>query len=328
MKIDYICFSAQNLNSNDFIVEENDDENMVWIKSMEQKLIQRAKEKNILLIFNRENKKFYHNNEEIDITNKVIFPRSNIEHEKELLEEIEKNGGLSIETIDNQRTITIWPTIIQPLHRQITVTTFKEFSDNPEKYHELYKNLFFKTALKSHNCFTLKSYRTVLMSLFSENLSDEDLFTQKDSPKKPTLMTNPPIFNVHSDDIVFLTETFERIDDPKNKVNCKEYRIFVIDNTIVSISRSYVDYPTIVPNEVKTFAFTQVEKVSNSKKFPSSYVLDIGQVIIDRKEVIDIIEFNPICSSGLEVNNDLITQMEELSMFNSNHTLKKRKKEV
>ena len=38
-------------------------------------------------------------------------------------------------------------------------------------------------------------------------------------------------------------------------------------------------------------------------------MLDIGQVMVDEKEVIDIIEFNPICSSGLEVSNKLVEEI-------------------
>ena len=109
--------------------------------------------------------------------------------------------------------------------------------------------------------------------------------------------------------MIFLSETFENIEDKENDMNCREYRVFVINNNLLSISRSYVDYETKVPDEVIAFAEKQIKKVSEILDFPNSYVLDIGQVMVDEKEVIDIIEFNPICSSGLEVSNKLVEEI-------------------
>lgn len=98
------------------------------------------------------------------------------------------------------------------------------------------------------------------------------------------------------EDSIFLSDVFEPIKDEKNNMDCKEYRVFVLNNALLSISRSYVDYPTKVPNEVILFVEDQIKKISSMSNFPSSYVLDVGQVLMDGKEVIDIIEFNSISS--------------------------------
>ena len=92
-------------------------------------------------------------------------------------------------------------------------------------------------------------------------------------------------------------------------MDCKEYRAFILNNRLFSISRSYVDYPTEVPKEVKLFVEKQIDKVTLISDFPSSYVVDVGQILVDDKEVIDIIEYNPISSSGLEVSNLLIEDL-------------------
>lgn len=43
-------------------------------------------------------------------------------------------------------------------------------------------------------------------------------------------------------------------------MDCKEYRAFVLNNDLLSISRSYVDYPTEVPSEIILFAEDQIKK--------------------------------------------------------------------
>lgn len=117
------------------------------------------------------------------------------------------------------------------------------------------------------------------------------------------------MWNVSLEEAVFLSDVFESIEDEKNNMNCKEYRAFILNNTLLSISRSYVDYPTEVPSEVKTFFEEQINRAALIPDFPNSYVLDVGQVLIGGKQVIDIIEYNPISSSGLEVCNLLVYEI-------------------
>lgn len=105
-------------------------------------------------------------------------------------------------------------------------------------------------------------------------------------------------------------------------MDCKEYRAFILNNSLLSVSRSYVDYPTEVPNEVKLFVEEQIHKATSVPDFPSSYVLDVGQVLMNDKEVIDIIEYNSISSSGLEVCNLLVDEL--LKQEQSSHFVKKR----
>ena len=101
MEIDYFCFSVPNLTSNDYVISQKDDENTIWIKSKEKELMEYAKENNLLIIFDRTTKKFYMNNEEIDIKGKIIFPRSFIPYEEELLNYLEQNGAESIQTLND-----------------------------------------------------------------------------------------------------------------------------------------------------------------------------------------------------------------------------------
>lgn len=291
MKIDYFCFSVPSLTSNDYVISEDDDENTIWIKTKEKELMDSAKENNMLIVFDRTTKKFYIDHEEIAVKGKIIFPRSFIPYEDELLNYLEENGALSIQTIYDLEKITNWPRRIQPIHRKVIQTTYGEFQQNVENYKSIFKSIFFKTAKKSHTHCVLKYFGYI------------DIGGNKCFATKPTL------WNISLNDAVFLSDVFESIKDEENNMDCREYRVFVLNNTLLSISRSYVDYPTEVPSEVKMFVEEQISRASLVSDFPKSYVLDVGQISIDGKEVIDIIEYNSVSSSGLEVCNFLVDEL-------------------
>lgn len=284
MIIDCFCFSVPNLSSTDYSIGENDSNNTIWIKTKEKELMDSVKENDMLVLFDRSTKKFYKDGAEIDVKNKIVFPRSFIPYEEELLSFLEQNGALAIQTKEDLKKIMYWPQSIQPVHRRVVSTTYGEFQQNSQIYGSMFKSIFFKTAKKSHASCILNFFGFI------------DI-------KKKHFATKPTLWDVSLEDDVFLSEVFEPIRDEVNDMSCKEYRVFVFNNTLLSISRSYVDYPTDVPHEVVLFVEEQIEKVASLPDFPGSYVLDVGQVLVDGKEVIDIIEFNPISSAGLEVCN-------------------------
>ncbi len=295
MKVDYFCFSVPNLGTTDYNISDDDDENTIWIKTKEKELMDSAQKNNMLIVFNRTDKKFYLNGEEFDVKGSVIFPRSFMcyaeDYAEELLGYLEESGALTIQTKEDLEKIMNWPQRIQPMHRRIVQTSYKEFQDNVEYYKLIFKNIFFKTAKKSDTHCVLKSFGYI-------DIGGEKYF-----------VTKPTLWGVALEDSVFLSDVFKPIIDKENDMDCREYRVFVLNNTLLSISRSYVDYPTKVPNDVKMFAEEQIKRVASMHDFPSSYVLDIGQVLIDDSEVIDIIEYNPIISSGLEVCNLLVDEL-------------------
>ncbi len=134
MKIDYFCFSVPSLNSTDYCINENDDQNTIWIKTKEKELMDAVKENNMLIVFDRATKKFYTGNEEFDVENKVIFPRSFVPYEAKILNYLEENGALSVQTEDDVKKIINWPQKIQPMHRRVIQTTYGDFQKNYKKY--------------------------------------------------------------------------------------------------------------------------------------------------------------------------------------------------
>lgn len=197
MEIDYFCFSVPNLTSNDYVINQKDDENTIWIKSKEKELMEYAKENNLLIIFDRTTKKFYMNNEEIDIKGKIIFPRSFIPYEEELLSYLEQNGAESIQTLNDLKKIINWPQKIQPIYRRVIQTTYGEFQQNAESYKTNFKNIFFKTAKKSRTHCILKYFGYI------------------DIEGNKYFVTKPPLWNISLEDDIFISDVFKSIEDKK-----------------------------------------------------------------------------------------------------------------
>ena len=59
MKIDCFCFSAPWLVTTNYNISENDDDNTIQIKTKEQELIDFVKDKDVMIVFDRNTKKFY-----------------------------------------------------------------------------------------------------------------------------------------------------------------------------------------------------------------------------------------------------------------------------
>lgn len=297
----YFCYSVPFLGKTDYDINGDEDENKLWVKTQEQKMLLQAKEQDKLIEYDRSTNKFYKNLEEISIEGLTIFPRSPIDESKNLIETIINNKGNCLETLNDYEVITNWPLYIGTINRKTVLTTYQEFQDNYLKYKEMFKKKFLKTARKSNIHNSLKSFGKIkTMFLVTDNLSTNKSNQAADG----IFVTNPPLFNLSLNENIILSETFEKISDKHN--NCLEYRVFVINNELYSISRSYVDYDTELSKDIFYFAIEEINIIKQQKNFPANYVMDITKARIDGKEVIDIIEFNPICCSGLEVSHNLV----------------------
>lgn len=305
----YFCYSVPSLGETDYDIDGNEDENKLWVKTQEQKMMLQAKKQDKLIEYDRSTNKFYKNLEEINIKGLNIFPRSPIDESKNLIETIINNGGNCLETLNDYEKITNWPLYVGTINRKTVLTTYQEFQDNYLKYKDIFKKVFLKTTRKSNIHHSLKSFGKIkTMFLVTDNLlSGNDFSTNKSKQAADGIfMTNPPLFNLSSDENIILSETFEKISDEHN--DCLEYRVFVINNELYSISRSYVDYDTELSKDIFYFAIDQINIIKEQNNFPANYVMDITKARINGKEVIDIIEFNPICCSGLEVSHNLVKQ--------------------
>lgn len=284
MKIDYYCWTEKSLGISDWALAEYDDENMRWVKTQELKQIEKAQKQDKFIVFDRTTKCFYKNGKEIDIKDKVVFPRAFTYYEKELMTELERAGAKSLQTIEDYEKIINWPLMIQPEHRRVKETTYGDFAENYKQYRkEFGRRIFFKTVEKTSKTTIIKSLKIY----------------------KNLIMVNPRVL-VNRKEKIIISKVFKNIPDFKNKMFKHEYRCIVLDGKISTLSRSYIDYPTKVPKEVCDFAKFIVEKIDKTAKFPKNYVIDLGQVRQGLKKYVDIIEFNPITCSGLEIGNSFV----------------------
>jgi hypothetical protein len=211
-----------------------------------------------------------------------IFPKCYIPYINQLLTNLEKHNAKSIVTIDDFNKTLHWPKYFQPDNRPAKLTTYGDFKLNYSTYKQLFPNLFLKTVKKG---------------LHIKNL--------KYGQENNKFYTKPSIIHIYDNTEIILSQMYDNIIDTKNNTNKKEYRIFVVNGQLYSISRAYVDNPIQIPQYVLDYAYKKISDI-NKTDFVKSYVLDIVECVIDNKQVVDIIEANPICCAGLEVSNDLL----------------------
>ncbi len=290
MNIDYFCFSVPSLNTTDLIVKKSDNEKICLLKEKELELMDMARERHMLILFNRQDKKFYADEEIIDVKDKVIFPRSLVMYEKELLNALASSLAMVVETNEDVIKIEHWPLYIKPLYREIVVTNFQEFKENALKYKEHFKNIFIQTSKKSDIHFILKNYGYL------------------DLGYKKMFVFNPRI-NIDDKEEIFLSEAFNYVTDFNHNLDPTIYKAFILNKELLSIARVNVKYKESISDDVLIFICSLLKHIEEIPHFPPSYTLLVGEMIVDGKRVIDIVRFESLCSSSLEMGNNLMKEI-------------------
>lgn len=291
IQIDYYCFPTK---TGDISVFIDLDQYTNWREKSFYQITQEdvllAKEKGKLLLFDLRNNTFVDENGNIvDISNKVIFPRSTIGDADLLLESIEKANGKPITARKDYNIVERWFEVVKT-QRDFKLTTRGELEENLEEYENKFgKSFFVKTVKKGF------SEVCVIMDLnFDDSKTPSKLLM--DSHFHSVNMSIPK-----SDTPVLVYKALKIIRDDFGK---REWRAFVVNNELLCLSRVSDD---VVPIEEYVY-----DKVRNKIRefegiMPSSYVVDFFEYTDDNGETIfDICEFNPIVASGVYQNNDLV----------------------
>lgn len=289
IKLDYYCFPTETGDTSVFFsLEQYTNSREKAFYSRTQKDINLALQKDKLLLFNLKTKEFIDSNgNHIDIKGKEIFPRCKIQDADLLLNTIEKNGGNSIVTWQDSQTIIHWFEAIKT-KRNITCSTLKDVITNIDFYEKKYgKSFFLKTVMKQF------SGTCAIMPLVNS--------------KYLVTMTGPLFRDINSiipDDLtpVLVTNSLSIINDDYGK---REWRIFVVKNEILCVSRLSNEPVTIESNILKKIK-AKVKQISKISNFPSSYCVDFFEYEHNGEIIFDICEFNPIESAGRYGNNDFI----------------------
>lgn len=221
----------------------------------------------------------------VDIKDKLIFPRTGVAQLCDMNNEIINQGGIPIVSNEQIEQIESWPNYyfderkskIIKGHDLIDINTIKKIKD-------LYgEEIFIKTKSKN----------------FSGIIPIKLLLDEKCAFHKTLLY--------HLEDDFIISKKVDILEDEYGK---KEYRCFVIDNKIYNISR----FTTSVLHTINFKILDQAQKIIERLKdvFPSCYVLDLFEYQLDGKNYIDVVEFNPINSSGLYLYNSCMKKSDDL----------------
>lgn len=256
-----------------------------------QKEIEQARAKGKLILFDLRNNSFINEKGEIvDISEKIIFPRSTIEQADFLIENIEKAGGKSIAAREDKNIIENWFKIIKT-ERKYKLTTIKEIESNLGFYEKEFGKSFFLKTVEKH-------FSGICIILESSNIPNEN---NKETKK---------LLDIHYESIngfIKSPETLvlvcKKVNIIKDEFGKREWRAFVVNDELICLSRTSDDVVRI-----EEYVYEIVEKKIKQFKgrIPSSYVVDFFEYKEDDYRIFDVVEFNPIVASGTFENNNIV----------------------
>lgn len=228
----------------------------------------------------------------IDIKDKVIIPRTFIAQITDINEIIEEHGGiLAVSGIDNE-TILNWPNYYQTKRKTIILSGEDLVMESTIS--ELEKAFGDKIFLKTKD----KNFSSVIpISL----LKDKECNFYK------ALLNHLSDNFIVSSAVVILEDEF----------GLKEYRCFVLNDEVANISR----FTESVFHSIGQDVLDRAREIVASVKgvMPSFYVVDLIEYEVDGNKEIDVVEFNPIQSSGIYLYNSAIDVSEDILHKNKEH---------
>lgn len=223
--------------------------------------------------------------EEIDIQGIEMLPRTGVLEAHRLADAIDKHGGISVVNNDDYETTLNWPNYIRT-KRQCVIMSGQEIIDSPEKIIELFgtEKVFFKTKDKN----------------YSQVIDIEQLLNKQGNFYKA--------LNNHANDDFIISDVVKIVEDEFGPL---EYRGFVVDGRLLNVSRIH----DFLMGSVPSFVLDKMEVTINSLKdssFPNSYVVDLFVFEDGDKADVDVLECNPIISSGTYLYNSVFEQTADL----------------
>lgn len=229
------------------------------------------------ILYDNKLKKFIDfDDNEVNINGKLIFPRTGAIQIYEMNDKIVNQGGILIVTNKQIDMIEDWPKYYLT-DRKMQILTGAELIDSNviSKLENIYgKELFLKTKSKN--------FSSVIPI---ELLKDKECAFYK-------------ALSYHLDEDFIVSE---RVDITEDQYGMREYRCFIVNNQVYNISRLTVDVLHKIDNKVLEKAEEVVNSLKN--KISGYYVLDLFEYQSNGCSYIDVLELNPIHSSGLYLYN-------------------------
>ena len=301
MKIDFYCFPTKTGNLSVFrdLKQYIDREERFYYQCTQEDVF-RALERGKLLLFDLRNNTFLsEHGKEVDITGKVIFPRSTIADAKLLLNAIEEKGGCSIMKLEDYDEVEYWFKKVQT-NRKYKLTTLVELAKNLDQYCEEFGNeMFIKTVFKgvSGLCYILSVGDIVTYISDAVNMRGK-ISNGKILVDSINVSVSSSIKDPNAEILVY-----KPVNIVMDNFGRREWRAFVVNNELLSLSRCSDEQ---VPVEKYVYNMVRSLIAEVKGKMPASYVMDVFEYYEGDQIIFDILEFNPIISSGVYRNNDLV----------------------
>jgi len=265
--------------------------NGYFFQNWHQRDILQADIKEQLAIYDPVNNDFYNlKDKKIDIADKTILPKTSIQLTKYLIDKISEFGGISLSSLDDCKTISRWFEHIS-IGRDIKNLTYGEFNDNMEKYVAEFgidNRVFFKTVQKG-----ISDVCKMVHLPFGDGKPQPILFD--------STMHQHKFWSLKKDHEILITKPVTIRKDEHGK---REWRVFVINDEMVSISR-FNDYNIEVEPYVQDYANLKIGQIKGN--LPSTYCVDIFEFTDEQGILkIGICELNEIIASGLFYNNFVV----------------------
>lgn len=221
----------------------------------------------------------------IVLTGYTIFPRTGCSQIYDMIEQIEKQGGISLLSKEDLEKVDRWPEYYE-LKRKIEIIKGRNLinSNTISRLEETYgKEIFFKTVEKD----------------FSSVIPIE-LLKDRECAFYKTL-------EYHLEKEFIISEKVEIIEDKYGK---KEYRCVVRNGEIYNISR----LTTEVFHEIEEKVLIRLQEILGQVKgvLPKDFVVDLFCYRKNNREYIDVVEFNNIHSSGPFLYNSIMEKSDDL----------------
>ena len=248
------CFNAKHFNDNERTNKE----------------IEYAISKKVFIYYDEEANVFKDENDnEVDVTNKKVFPVSFIFQLPALIKALTDNGAIIPNTQDQIHMVEEWYNHIVTNRNMISFTgnmlndpelltyIYEVFGQNPE--------VFLKTAKKDYNGI----------------IDLTELYEEESDLRKA--------IKLHEDEEFILSEKVEVNED---EIGQEEYRIFIYQGRIMNISRITDTVYHTIPEDLIEYVEELLTRIPQN--FPKSFVLDV----FSYQHMYDVLECNPIEASG------------------------------
>lgn len=239
-----------------------------------------AKELGVYLFYDKDKDVFSDKDGNIvDITDKDCFIRTGVYNFSGLLDAVIRHNGRNITEKGQAEKVLNWPRYIDT-KRRATIYSGEEILTNLDEIISSYGNdrVFFKTKDKNYS-----------------GIVDIGDFAIKGSNLYRAL-------EIHKDEDFIISD---EVDVLENDNGPFEWRCFIVNGKILNISRTNDYLLEQVPDYVIDKALAVMKKLSETD-FPSSFVLDLFMYTdLDNNQVFDVLECNPIESSGTYLYNSV-----------------------